>query len=191
MCDDTANFVLSGTTCICSSASYASGTSCLSCDYSCLTCAGAGGNSCSSCDTNLGRIVSGTSCPCNSAVGFADAGVATCACPTGFIQSGVVCVEICGDGVLYVLACDDGNTVDGDGCSSTCTIEAGWTCSGTPSVCGPASLSLNLISIIKSPDSNNILLAFNVTPFSNSYSIAEFATVITTNASDITLSFAY
>jgi hypothetical protein len=26
--------------------------------------------------------------------------------------------------------CDDGNTVNGDGCSGQCMIEAGWTCSG-------------------------------------------------------------
>ena len=26
--------------------------------------------------------------------------------------------------------CDDGNTVDGDGCSSTCTVECGYNCSG-------------------------------------------------------------
>lgn len=28
-----------------------------------------------------------------------------------------------------MLDCDDNNTVDGDGCSSTCSVEAGWTCS--------------------------------------------------------------
>ena len=30
----------------------------------------------------------------------------------------------------YILGetCDDGNTVAGDGCSATCTIEAGYTC---------------------------------------------------------------
>jgi cysteine-rich repeat protein len=40
-----------------------------------------------------------------------------------------VCKEICGDGVLKgQLACDDGNQRDGDGCSSTCTIELGWAC---------------------------------------------------------------
>lgn len=37
------------------------------------------------------------------------------------------------------LACDDGNLVSGDGCSSTCTIEFGWACyavsSLLPSIC--------------------------------------------------------
>ncbi|MDW8245683.1 MAG: MYXO-CTERM sorting domain-containing protein, partial [Sandaracinaceae bacterium] len=32
-------------------------------------------------------------------------------------------------------ACDDGNVVDGDGCSRTCEVEGGWSCSGSPSVC--------------------------------------------------------
>lgn len=36
-------------------------------------------------------------------------------------------------GTYYSEACDDGNTVDGDGCSATCTIETGWVCTpGTP-----------------------------------------------------------
>ena len=39
------------------------------------------------------------------------------------------CGEVCGDGVQYTLQCDDGNTLDGDGCSSQCTIEKGWNCS--------------------------------------------------------------
>ena len=32
------------------------------------------------------------------------------------------CAEICGDGLnLGQLQCDDGNNIDGDGCSSSCT----------------------------------------------------------------------
>ena len=30
---------------------------------------------------------------------------------------------------------DDGNTNDGDGCTSTCTVAPGYTCMGMPSVC--------------------------------------------------------
>jgi cysteine-rich repeat protein len=26
------------------------------------------------------------------------------------------------------IGCDDGNVISGDGCSSTCAIEAGWNC---------------------------------------------------------------
>jgi cysteine-rich repeat protein len=43
---------------------------------------------------------------------------------------------VCGDGVIEVPEeCDDHNTDDGDGCSSTCTVEDGWVCEGEPSVC--------------------------------------------------------
>lgn len=39
------------------------------------------------------------------------------------------CVEICGKGKkIGLIECDDGNTMNGDGCSSMCTIEYGWIC---------------------------------------------------------------
>lgn len=52
-------------------------------------------------------------------------------------------VPVCGNGKLEnngsaLEGCDDGNTVDGDGCSSTCTVETGYSCNGdfnTPSTC--------------------------------------------------------
>ncbi|MEK6940235.1 MAG: hypothetical protein AABX31_05915, partial [Nanoarchaeota archaeon] len=34
--------------------------------------------------------------------------------------------------------CDDGNNQNGDGCSSACMTESGFTCTGEPSVCTPA-----------------------------------------------------
>lgn len=44
----------------------------------------------------------------------------------------------CGDGVIESGEdCDDGNTKGGDGCSATCTVEAGYTCVGQPSKCRP------------------------------------------------------
>ncbi|MCA9679223.1 MAG: DUF4215 domain-containing protein, partial [Myxococcales bacterium] len=43
---------------------------------------------------------------------------------------------VCGDGMIEgTEACDDGNTDDGDGCDFTCAFEAGFTCSGEPTVC--------------------------------------------------------
>ncbi len=42
----------------------------------------------------------------------------------------------CGDGAIGGSeACDDGNVTAGDGCAASCTIETGYTCTGTPSVC--------------------------------------------------------
>ena len=47
----------------------------------------------------------------------------------------------CGNGILdNGESCDDGNSNSGDGCSSKCTIETGWTCdtpTGGKSTCTP------------------------------------------------------
>jgi len=45
--------------------------------------------------------------------------------------------QVCGDGVIEGNEqCDDGNAVSGDGCSSTCQVELGWTCNeDSPSNC--------------------------------------------------------
>jgi cysteine-rich repeat protein len=46
------------------------------------------------------------------------------------------CQSECSDGILQQNeSCDDGNTNANDGCSATCTVEGGWTCTGQPSVC--------------------------------------------------------
>ena len=45
---------------------------------------------------------------------------------------------VCGNGVLEAGEdCDDGNNVDGNGCSAVCTIEQGYACTGDPSACTP------------------------------------------------------
>ena len=47
-------------------------------------------------------------------------------------------VAVCGDSTREagLEACDDGNTMPGDGCSATCTQEAGYTCNtASPTVC--------------------------------------------------------
>jgi MYXO-CTERM domain-containing protein len=42
----------------------------------------------------------------------------------------------CGDGVIEgAETCDDNGTTPGDGCSATCTVETGYTCTGAPSIC--------------------------------------------------------
>jgi len=49
---------------------------------------------------------------------------------------------VCGDGIINGDdECDDGNTGNGDGCSSVCLVESGYMCSGEPSVCTPISSS--------------------------------------------------
>ncbi len=60
----------------------------------------------------------------------------------------------CGDGALDQAneECDDGNTTNGDGCASDCTIEAGWTCttnSSGYSECTQASGDISLTFKLK------------------------------------------
>ncbi|MFH0851567.1 MAG: DUF4215 domain-containing protein [Candidatus Peregrinibacteria bacterium] len=51
-------------------------------------------------------------------------------------SSSVSSATLCGDGVpVGSEACDDGNRAAGDGCSAMCSLERGWTCVGSPSVC--------------------------------------------------------
>ncbi len=41
------------------------------------------------------------------------------------------CQEFCGDGLDFGLnECEDNNTFNGDGCSSTCKLEDGYKCTG-------------------------------------------------------------
>lgn len=43
---------------------------------------------------------------------------------------------VCGNGSIESgEACDDSNALSGDGCSSACAVESGFSCSGTPSSC--------------------------------------------------------
>ena len=48
--------------------------------------------------------------------------------------SGDSCVDICGDGFIVKSVsnryCDDGNIINGDGCSSSCLVEVNFSCSG-------------------------------------------------------------
>lgn len=67
-----------------------------------------------------------------------------CNVEKGYICSGGTplnkdtCAEVCGDGRsvkrtcpgVGCFLCDDGNTVSGDGCDSTCKVEAGFVCTG-------------------------------------------------------------
>ena len=39
------------------------------------------------------------------------------------------CTSACGDGIVLNEACDDGNTLSGDGCDEQCQIETGYSCS--------------------------------------------------------------
>lgn len=58
---------------------------------------------------------------------------------TAGCNEGMECIcgcRACGNGLLDPgELCDDDNGLMGDGCSNSCMLEPGWTCSGEPSVC--------------------------------------------------------
>jgi cysteine-rich repeat protein len=59
-------------------------------------------------------------------------------------QAGSSPSPVCGNGTVESgEQCDDNNLTGGDGCSATCTIESGYTCSGSPSTCSPNLVDMN------------------------------------------------
>jgi cysteine-rich repeat protein len=48
------------------------------------------------------------------------------------VLNATICTTVCGDGKTREKEeCDDGNTINYDGCSSTCRIEHLWNCAST------------------------------------------------------------
>jgi fibro-slime domain-containing protein len=69
------------------------------------------------CDLGPGKNVPGSGCSPSCHL------EPNCSAATG------QCTSKCGDGLVINEGCDDGNAKNGDGCSSTCTVEAGFQCS--------------------------------------------------------------
>lgn len=64
------------------------------------------------------------------------------------------CVEICGDGLAYMLACDDGNANNEDGCTEQCVVSTNFQCSITNYVTLCKSINplhIHIKSIMKNP----------------------------------------
>ena len=89
-------------------------TSCTNCSITYNATTNISHTECISCDYSLGYVL--------------DTG--HCVCEVGFSYSGSSCDEICGDGRLSFMGCDDGNTNNGDGCDENCTVESGYVCTG-------------------------------------------------------------
>ena len=73
------------------------------------------------------------------------------------------CVERCGDGLNFgMVECDDGNKIDGDGCSSNCEIEDDFRCEGgSPTQSDTCNyVELDIIGMTVTPN-NNLILEFN------------------------------
>ena len=83
-------------------------TMCVDCAFGCATCDGPG-DTCTSCE------------------------------PGWFLVGGACLQPMCGNGLVEPgEACDDGNPVDGDGCSAQCQVEPDYYCFGDlPTTCRP------------------------------------------------------
>ena len=71
--------------------------------------------------------------------------------------------------MLYELACDDGNVINGDGCTANCTIEDSYVCMNasttTPSICSyNGTIALGLDYAEKDPNSNSLTLTYKLEP---------------------------
>ncbi|MDD5739468.1 MAG: DUF4215 domain-containing protein [Candidatus Peribacteraceae bacterium] len=74
--------------------------------------------------------------------------LSTCRCPTP---------SVCGNDVVETNEqCDDGNMIDGDGCSTACTIESGWICAGQLSICQLRNSSSSSSSQICAEDGQSV-----------------------------------
>ncbi len=94
-------------------------TVCAAGDYEVTPCSPTQDTGCAPCAGNCATC-SGASDSCTS-------------CGPGYELVGASCVPTCGNGLPDLgEECDDGNLMDGDGCSSTCMVETGFYCFGEP-----------------------------------------------------------
>jgi len=110
-------WILEPTKCTCmNTKTYRSNTYCLSCDYTCKTCNGYSNSDCTSCDYPLS--LSSGKCLCSGG-------------RTAVYGPPHTCAIVCGDSKKHSSEqCEDGNTNNYDGCSSTCQVEPNFKCFG-------------------------------------------------------------
>lgn len=139
LCDTTLNFMLVGGYCQCIAGRYESGGICYPCGNmaGCLDCNTIG---CTLCDQMFGFHLDDTICSCS--YGFFINTMEVCEqcimqgclncvsqevcieCDSSlyYLNSSGICDDICGDGFRIYSICDDGNSINGDGCSNACQI---------------------------------------------------------------------
>ena len=99
-------------------------------DAHCLDCS-SGTAICNSCSTISFYYLDGVSCSLCPSPDFTGHDFCRSCTLEGYAISDTgECEELCGDGLLLSLVheCDDGNTSNGDGCSSECLVESGYLC---------------------------------------------------------------
>lgn len=109
-------------------ASFGGSTSALPCFAGNLKCGDgarfAGFESCDDGTTGVISTTGGCDTDCSVISGYQCSGATI---PDTPVAKDTCTLLVCGDGVVSNSeTCDDGNTSSGDGCSATCTLEAGW-----------------------------------------------------------------
>ena len=97
----------------------------IECNPNCLTCSGPTANNCTVCQPFLIPKKENKDLECIKCENIK--GYYTKRDPVTKERG---CVEICGDGIRIEHECDDGNLIDGDGCSKDCKVEEGFNCEG-------------------------------------------------------------
>lgn len=146
LCDPRTRY--NGTDCVCNLGYFGNRDKCEKCHGTCAICSGPEANQCQAC-SDVSLILQNSFCsknnPCDPGFWIDETTEKVCKkctdnciicddifqcqqCSLGYeIQKFEIadqtidaCVEICGDGIRYEAECDDGNTNNGDGCSSEC-----------------------------------------------------------------------
>ena len=78
--------------------------------------------SCSDSFANSLQCTSNGAFSCSNGYMIVDDSCVNCGKVKGYEVVGGECSEVCGDGILIEDICDDGNNLNGDGCSSTCSV---------------------------------------------------------------------
>jgi cysteine-rich repeat protein len=89
--------------------------------------------------------------------------------------------------MVFTYKCDDGNNIDGDGCSSTCQNEKNYKCVGsktTPSHCRFIGfVSLKVTSVDKVVDENKIMITITTSPTINNLQLMNITNLYNFNSS--------
>ena len=103
-------------------------------------------------------------------------------------------MEICGDGVLLERECDDGNIINGDGCSDQCKIEPYFVCSNQEMHTSACKLETVVdvvdIKVLKVPEENKLTLELDVSPVTDAYQSYELGQIFEFDHPGITINTA-
>jgi cysteine-rich repeat protein len=130
---------------------------------------------------------------CNTSQNFEFDGI-SCNCALGYQVSGDTCELICGDGRVITEACDDGNVLNGDGCSSVCTLETDFTCLAGSiykrSLCTYTSpISVSLLSVKRAIDANTATVTLKLQPNVRPLASMDFSQYVSLTVGNHSLSY--